>query len=170
MFTRTLAAATASALLAAGAVAYTGSAAETHTPKQAAKPPATMQQRLAQRHDRAAQRQGELAQRLGVSADQLQAADDALLKRVLDVRVAAGKLTVAERSAILACKAAPLTCDRTNLPARPGKKALKRRAAKRKANASKRMEKRATALAGELKLDQAKVLAALKAQRKAHQK
>jgi len=165
MFTKTLATATASALLATGAVAYTSTAA---TPAKAPEPPVTMGAKLAQRQDRAAARQAELAQRLGVTADQLKNADGALLKRNLDIRVAAGRLTVAERSAILACRAAPLTCDRTNLPARGGKKAAARKAAKRKQHASKRIEKRAAALAGQLDLDQPKVLAALKAQRKAH--
>ncbi|MCW2986323.1 MAG: hypothetical protein JWR63_3893 [Conexibacter sp.] len=171
MLTKTLAAATASALLAGGAVAYTGAAAETHAPKQHAGPPATVGQRLARRQDRAATRQAELAQRLGVSAETLKAADGALLKRNLDVRVAAGKLTVAQRSAILACRAAPLTCDRTNLPAKAkGRKARDRRAAKRRQHATRRMEKRAGRLAAELHLDQAKVLAALEAQRAAHHK
>jgi hypothetical protein len=169
MFTKTLAAATASALLAGSAVAFTGVAAETHSTK-AAHPPATMQQALAKRQTRVVKRQAELAQRLGVSADRLKAANAALLTRSLDVRVAAGRLTVAQRSAILACKAAPLTCDRTYLPAKGGTKAIKRKAAKHRKNATKRLEKRATALAGELKLDRAKVLDALKAQRKAHAK
>lgn len=160
MFTKTLATATASALLAGGAVAYTSTAA---TPAKPPEPPVTMGAKLAQRQDRVAARQAELAQRLGVTADQLESANGALLKRNLDVRVAAGRLTVAERSAILACRAAPLTCDRTNLPAR---KAAKR---KRK-DVAKRQAKRAAALAGQLSLDQQKVLAALKAQRKAHHK
>jgi hypothetical protein len=163
MFTKTLATATASALLAGSAVAYTGVAAETHK----SGPPPTRGERLVQRQDRAKTRQAELAQRLGVSAQQLTDAKGQILRRNLDVRVSAGKLTVAERSAILACKTAPLTCDRTNLPARAGKKAAKAKA-KRKHNVSKRMDKRATGLAGALHLDQAKVLAALKAQRQAH--
>jgi hypothetical protein len=159
MFTKTLATATASALLAGSAVAYTSVAAETHGH---AKPPQTMGERAVKRQARVKTRQAELAQRLGVSADQLQDAQGALLKRNLDVRVAKGTLTVAERSAILACKAAPLTCDRTNLPVRAK--------AKRKKNATKRLDKRATNLAGALNLDKAKVLAALQAQRKTHQK
>jgi hypothetical protein len=155
MFTKTLATATASALIAGGAVAYTSGAATT-TPK----PPPTRGERYAQTQDRVATRQAALAKSLGVSADQLKAANGALLKRNLDTRVAKGTLTVAERSAVLACKAAPLTCDRTNLPVKPhGKKA-------KKANAAKRLDRRATNLAGELHLDKAKVLAALKAQRK----
>jgi hypothetical protein len=161
MFTKTLATATASALIAGGAVAYTSTAAETHTTK-APTPPQTQGQRYAQRQERVATRQAALAKDLGVTTDQLKAANGALLKRNLDTRVAKGTLTVAERSAVLACQAAPLTCDRTNLPVKPhGKKAK----AKRKAHASKRLDRRATNLAGELHLDKAKVLAALKAQR-----
>jgi hypothetical protein len=155
MFTKTLATATASALLAGGAVAYTSTAA---TPEPA-KPPVTQGRRHAQRQEALAQHQAALAQRLGVTTDQLKAADDALLKRSLDTRVAAGRLTVAQRSAILACKAAPLTCDRTNLPVRAkGKKAK----AKAKKNAAKRLDRRATNLAAQLHLDKAKVEAALK--------
>jgi hypothetical protein len=164
MFTKTLATATASALLAGAAVAYTGAAADPKT----ATPPPTRGERYAQRQDRVAARQGELAQRLGVTADALKAADGALLKRSLDVRVAAGRLTVAQRGAILACKAAPLTCDRTNLPARARKG--QRAKAQAKQHATKRLERRATNLAGALHLDQAKVAAALKAQRAAHAK
>jgi hypothetical protein len=151
MFTKTLATATASALLAGGAVAYTSTAATT----KPAKPPTTMGQRYAKRQDARAKHQSALAQRLGVTTDQLKAANDALLKRSLDVRVAAGRLTVAQRSAVLACKAAPLTCDRTNLPVRAKK-------AKAKKNAAKRLDRRATNLAAQLHLDQAKVEAALK--------
>jgi hypothetical protein len=156
MFTKTIAAATASALLAGGAVAYS----DTTTPT-ARKPPQTQGQRHAQRQARLADRQAALAQHLGVGADQLRAASGALLKRNLDVRVAKGTLTVAQRSALLACKAAPLTCDRTNLPVRAKKKG-KKAAAKRKANATKRLDRRAANLAGQLHLDRDKVLAALK--------
>lgn len=154
-FTKTLATATASALLAGGAVAYTGVAAETQPAKKA---PQTMGQKLAKRDARRA----ELAQRLGVSDDQLQAAQGALLKDRLDRRVSKGTLTAEERTAILACRVAPLTCDRTNLPA--GRAAAKKK--KRKAS----LGRRATALAGELHLDRAKVLGVLQAQRKAHHK
>jgi hypothetical protein len=158
-FTKTLATATASALIAGSAVAYTGVAAETHAPK---KPPQTMGQKRA----KAEARRGELAQRLGVSDDQLQAAQAALLKQRLDRRVTKGTLTADERTAVMACRAAPLTCDRTNLPARH----IAKKAKHRKVSASKRTNKRATALAGALHLDRAKVLSALEAQRKAHHK
>jgi hypothetical protein len=159
-FTKTLATATASALIAGSAVAYTGVAAETHAPK---KPPQTMGQKRA----KIEARRGELAQRLGVSDDQLQAAQGALLKDRLDRRVTKGTLTADERTAIMACRAAPLTCDRTNLPAG---RAAKGRKAKHKVSATKRMNRRATALAGALHRDRTKVLSALEAQRKAHHK
>jgi hypothetical protein len=160
-FTKTLATATASAVLATGAVAYTGVAAETHTKK----PPQTMGQRQARQDARRA----ELAQRLGVTADQLQAANTALLKDRLDKRVTKGTLTADERTAILACRAAPLTCDRTNVPAGRAKH-LRKAKHNRRISASTRMNRRATALATELHLDRAKVLSALQAQRKAHHK
>jgi hypothetical protein len=158
-FTKTLATATASALLAGGAVAYTGVAAATPSKR----PPQTMGQKRAKLDAR----QAELAQRLGVSADQLQAAQGALLKDRLDRRVSKGTLTADERTAILACRVAPLTCDRTNLPARGARHGRK---AKHRISVSKRMGRRATALAGELHLDRAKVLSALEGQRKAHHK
>jgi hypothetical protein len=168
-FTRTLATATASALLAGGAVAYTGVAAETHAP--AKKPPQTQGQKRDKRQARVDARRTALAQRLGVTSDQLQAAQGALVKQALDKRVANGRLTAAEETAILACRAAPLTCDRTDLPAKAHtKKANAKRAARRKANATKRIDRRATALAGELHVDRAKVLSALEAQRKAQHK
>lgn len=160
MFTKTIAAATASALLAGGAVAYS----DTTTPT-AKKPPQTQGQRHAQRQAKLAGRQAALAKGLGVTANQLRAANGALLKQRLDVRVAKGTLTVVQRSAILACKAAPLTCDRTNLPVR-AKKQGKKAAAKRQANAAQRLDRRAASLAGQLHLDRDAVLAALKDQRK----
>jgi hypothetical protein len=160
-FTKTLATATASALIAGSAVAYTGVAAETHT----SKPPQTMGQKQARQDAKRA----ELAQRLGVSADQLQAAQGALLKQRLDQRVSRGTLTADERTAIMACRAAPLTCDRTNLPARRAKQA-RRAKAKHKVSAQTRMGRRATALSTQLHLDRAKVLSALEAQRKAQHK
>lgn len=155
MFTKTIAAATASALLAGGAVAYsdTGSSPSSQKPK--------VPQTRGERQEKAAARQAALAKDLGVSAEQLRAANQALLKRRLDVRVAKGTLTVAQRSATMACFAAPLTCDRTNLPVRAKKKGAKAKA-KRKANASKRLDRRATNLANELHLDKDKVLATLK--------
>jgi hypothetical protein len=177
MLIRTIAAATASALLAGGAVAYTATAADTHSTtattssaKQAKHgPPKTQGQKQAQRATRATARRARLAQSLGVTSAQLQAANDALSRRNLDARVAAGRLTAAERDALVACRAAPLTCDRTNVPARGGAKAAARKAARRKQHAGQLQTRRAKALAGELHLDQAKVLAALKAQRKAQQ-
>ena len=155
MFTKTIAAATASALLAGGAAADSDTAAP--------KPPQPQGQRHAQREAKRAARQAALAKDLGVSAEQLKAAEGALRKRNLDVRVAKGTLTVAQRSAILACKAAPLTCDRTNLPVRA--KRTKKAAAKRKADATQRLDRRAARLAAELHLDRDAVRAALKERR-----
>lgn len=155
MLTKTIAAATASALLAGAAATY----ADTTTSTQKPKVPQTSGERQA----KLAARQATFAKELGVSAEQLRAANQALLKRRLDVRVAKGTLTVAQRSALMACAAAPLTCDRTNLPVR-AKKGAKAKA-KRKANASKRLDRRASNLAEELHLDKGKVLTALKERR-----
>lgn len=163
MLIKTIATATAAALLAGGAVAYSDTGSTTSTAKSP-HPPKTQGERLQARQAKTAQRQAALAKDLGVTADQLKAANGALLKRNLDVRVAKGTLTVAQRSAILACKASPLTCDRTNLPVR-AKKHGKKAAAKRKANASKRLDRRATNLASQLHLDRDEVLAALKERR-----
>jgi hypothetical protein len=154
MFTKTIAAATASALLAGGAVTYADSTTSTTTKPK-------VPQTRGERQERVAARQAAFARELGVSAEQLRAANQALLKRRLDVRVAKGTLTVAQRSAVMACAAAPLTCDRTNLPVR-GKK----HGAKAKANASKRLDRRAANLAQALHLDKSKVLAALKERHK----
>jgi len=70
-----------------------------------------------------------IAGRLNVSAQDLQAAIDKARRAQLDQAVTDGKLTAAQRDAIVACKDSPLTCDRSNLPAfgpRGGEKGLRK--------------------------------------------
>jgi hypothetical protein len=80
-------------------------------------PPPTLAEvhkRFEQRRQQAIER---IAKRLDVSADRLTDAMDEVMRDQLDADVKANRLTDAERDAILACKSAPLTCDRSNLPA-----------------------------------------------------
>ena len=80
-------------------------------------PPPTMKEALADAEKRRAAQQATLAKSLGVTTEKLEAAQDAVKKKNLDAAVKANKLTAAQRDAILACDEAPLTCDRSNLPA-----------------------------------------------------
>ena len=80
-------------------------------------PPPTMKEALADAEKRRAAQQEKLAKALGVTTDKLQSALDAIKKKNLDQAVTDKKLTADERDAILACDKAPLTCDRSNLPA-----------------------------------------------------
>jgi hypothetical protein len=80
-------------------------------------PPPTMKEALADAEKRRAAQQEKLAKALGVSVDKLQSALDSIKKEQLDEAVKDNKLTEAQRDAILACDKAPLTCDRSNLPA-----------------------------------------------------
>jgi hypothetical protein len=83
----------------------------------ATKPPPTMKEALAAEEKQRAANQEKLATSLGVSVDKLQSALDAVKKKNLDQAVKDNKLTAEQRDAILACDKAPLTCDRSNLPA-----------------------------------------------------
>jgi len=83
----------------------------------ATKPPPTMKEALAAEEKRRAANQEKLAKSLGVSVDKLQSALDAVKKKNLDQAVKDIRLTAEQRDAILACDKAPLTCDRSNLPA-----------------------------------------------------
>ena len=80
-------------------------------------PPPTMKEALAAEEKRRAAQQAKLAKALGVTTDKLTAAQDAVKKKNLDQAVKDNQLTAAQRDAILACDKAPLTCDRSNLPA-----------------------------------------------------
>jgi hypothetical protein len=80
-------------------------------------PPKTMKQVYdAMQKDKAA-REAKIAGALGVSTSRLQDAMDEIRTERLAADVKAGRLTDAQRDAILACEKAPLTCDRSNLPA-----------------------------------------------------
>jgi hypothetical protein len=86
-------------------------------------PPPTMAEVFAKRQAEKASRQKALATELGVTAGRLAEAIDAVKGDRLDADVAANKLTAAQRTAIIACNGAELTCDRSNLPAgRPGQR------------------------------------------------
>ena len=104
-----------------------------------------------------------VAKRLDISTEKLKDALDKVVKADLDKAVDSGRLTSAQRDAILACQDAPLTCDRSNLPAFGGRG--------RGFHPGPRGEGRArgndflAALAKELGIDVAKVRAAFKAER-----
>jgi biotin operon repressor len=93
------------------------SSSRAHRAQTATTPPPTMKEALADAEKRRAAQQEKLAKALGVSADKLQSALDSIKKKNLDQAVKDNKLTADERDAILACDKAPLTCDRSNLPA-----------------------------------------------------
>jgi hypothetical protein len=76
-----------------------------------------MKEALAEAEKRRAANQEKLAKELDVSVEKLQAALDAIKKKNLDQAVKDNHLTAEQRDAILACEKAPLTCDRSNLPA-----------------------------------------------------
>ena len=101
-------------LAAAGVVSATAVAGKSSTT-----PPPTRAEVRAKHDAKRTARQDRIAQRLGKTGDQLRAARAAALADVLAQQVQAGRLTAAQRAAILACRQAPLTCDRSNLPARP---------------------------------------------------
>lgn len=80
-------------------------------------PPPTMKEVLAEREKARAEKHAELAKELGVTAEKLTAALDAIKAKKLAEAVKDKQLTEAQRAAILACDKAPLTCDRSDLPA-----------------------------------------------------
>lgn len=80
-------------------------------------PPPTMKEALAKMQSQRDAQQKKLADAIGVSTSDLQAAQDNVRKQHLDAQVKANELTQDQEDAILACEKAPLTCDRSNLPA-----------------------------------------------------
>jgi hypothetical protein len=80
-------------------------------------PPPTMAQALKQRQQQRDARLGRVARRLDISTDKLKDAIEKVRTEELDELVRQGRLTDAQRDALLACKNDPLTCDRSNLPA-----------------------------------------------------
>jgi hypothetical protein len=84
-------------------------------------PPPTLKEEQAKRD---AQRDAQLkkvADALSVSLADLQSALKGVHEDQLDADVKANRLTQAQADAIKACDAAPLTCDRSNLPAFGGR-------------------------------------------------
>jgi len=130
-------------------------------------PPPTMSEMLAKRTAEKTAHQAALAAELGVSAKQLSDAMDSVKSDKLDAAVAANKLTAAQRTAIIACEGAELTCDRSNLPAGgpggpggPGERG-------HRGGPNGGPAAIASALAAKLNLPEATVLAALKKTRPA---
>jgi hypothetical protein len=80
-------------------------------------PPPTMAEVFKKAQDQRNASLDRVAKRLDISGDRLRSALDEVMRDQLDAAVKANRLTDAQRDAILACKAAPLTCDRSNLPA-----------------------------------------------------
>ena len=111
---RTLLTVLACCLAAAGVVSATAVAG-----KSSSNPPSTRAEVRAKHEAKRTAREDRIAARLGKTGDQLRAAKAAALADVLAQQVQAGRLTAAQRDAILACRKAPPTCDRSNLPARP---------------------------------------------------
>ncbi len=156
---KVLIAAVASALATAAVVAATGVAGSGDTTKKTSPPP-TMSQAFKDMQKQRDDHLSRVAKRLDISTEKLKDALDKVLKTNLDEAVDAGRLTAAQRSAILACKDAPLTCDRSNLPAfgrgfHPGMRGR---------GGAKGQDFLAD-LAKELDIDVAKVRAAFKAER-----
>ena len=124
---RALTAAVLSALVTAAVLATVGFGAATKsgsskksssgTSQTATTPPPTMKEALAADEKTRAERHAKLAKSLDVTAEKLTTALDAVKKKNLDKAVTDNKLTTAQRDAIVACEKAPLTCDRSNLPA-----------------------------------------------------
>ncbi|MCU0257733.1 MAG: hypothetical protein MUF56_01745 [Solirubrobacteraceae bacterium] len=80
-------------------------------------PPKTMKQVYEEMQKQRAAQQKKLAEAIGVSVADLEKAQDKLKADRLAADVKANRLTQAQADAIKACEAAPLTCDRSNLPA-----------------------------------------------------
>jgi energy-converting hydrogenase A subunit M len=157
---KVLIAAVASSLVTAAVIAATGIAGSGDSKKKTSPPP-TMAQALKDLEKQRDDHLARVAKRLDISADKLKDAIEKVRKADLDEAVDAGRLTAAERDAILACKDDPLKCDRSNLPAFGG----------RGFHLHKRGEGRADRqdfladLAKELDIDVAKVRAAFRAER-----
>jgi hypothetical protein len=157
---KVLIAAVASSLATAAVIAATGVAGSDDTKKKTSPPP-TMAQALKDMQKQRDEHLARVAKRLDISTEKLTGAIDKVRKADLDAAVDSGRLTAAERTAILACQDDPLKCDRSNLPAFGG----------RGFHVHKRGQGRAdrqdflAALAKELDIDVAKVRAAFQAER-----
>jgi hypothetical protein len=159
---KVLIAAVASALATVAVVAATGVAGSGDTKKKTSPPP-TMSQAFKDMQKQRDDHLSRVAKRLDISTEKLKDALDKVAKSDLDKAVDSGRLTSAQRDAILACQDAPLTCDRSNLPAFGGRG--------RGFHPGPRGEGRARGqdfladLAKELDIDAAKVRSAFQAER-----
>jgi hypothetical protein len=157
---KVLIAAVASALATAAVIAATGVAGSGDTKKKTSPPP-TMSKAFKDMQKQRDEVLARVAKRLDISTEKLKDALEKVGKAKLDEAVDSGRLTDAQRDAILACQDAPLTCDRSNLPAFGG----------RGFHPGMRGEGRAKGedfladLAKELGIDAAKIRAAFKAER-----
>jgi hypothetical protein len=167
---RVLIAAVASSLVTGAVIAATGVAGSTDTKKKASPPP-TMAQALKDAEKERDDHLGRVAKRLDVSADKLKSAIEKVRRDELDAAVTAGRLTAAQRDAILACQDDPLKCDRSDLPAfggpggphgGPGGPGHRERRGERR---GARRDDFLAALAKELDIDAKKVEAAFRAER-----
>jgi hypothetical protein len=161
---RVLIAAVASSLATGAVIAATGVAGSNDTDKQKTSPPPTMAQALKDAEKQRDEHLGNVAKRLDISTDKLKSAIEKVRKAELDDAVDAGRLTAAQRDAILACEDAQLTCDRSNLPAFGGRGFHPRRGERGAKPKAKRNDFLA-ALAKELDIDADKVRQAFQAER-----
>jgi hypothetical protein len=172
---RVLIAAVASSLVTGAVIAATGVAGSGDTKKKTSPPP-TMAQALKDMEKQRDDHLARIAKRLDISADKLKNAMQKVDQDKLDAAVKAGRLTDAQRDAILACQDKPLTCDRSDLPALGGPGGFHRhgpggpggpgergeRGAKRNGD---RPDDHLAALAKELGIDADKVEKAFRAER-----
>jgi hypothetical protein len=89
----------------------------TQTSTTPSTPPPTLKEEMAKRDAARDAQLGKVAADLNVSLSDLKAALDAVRDDRLAAEVKANRLTQAQADAIKACADAPLTCDRSNLPA-----------------------------------------------------
>jgi hypothetical protein len=94
-----------------------GKTSTTRTTTTSSGPPPTLKEEQAKRDAERAAQQKKIADALNVSEAALTKALDDVEADQLAADVKANRLTQAQADAIKACKAAPLTCDRSNLPA-----------------------------------------------------
>jgi hypothetical protein len=160
---KVLIAAVASSLVTGAVIAATGIAGSSNTKKTT--PPPTMAQALKDMQKQRDQHLAAVAKRLDISADKLKTAIENVRKADLNAAVDAGRLTTAERDAILACRDAPLTCDRSNLPAFGGRGFHPGKPGERGTRRQTKRQDFLAAVAKELNLDVAKVRAAFQAER-----
>jgi hypothetical protein len=103
--------------LALATAAVTGGLAASKSKQADSGPPPTLKQFRADREKERDAHLDRVAKRVGKTGDELRSAIEAVRDEQLDALVKAGDLTAAQRAAIKACQTAPLTCDRSNLPA-----------------------------------------------------